>query len=140
MPAILSPAITTTASGLPVMGALIRCKGIRSALTRMATRSVTCSTASRSLRLMSLGLVAATLNSVASTPSWIDFFANASCNASGNGEGKVYLGSTDVTTDGNCNAVISANLPVNVGGLFITATATQPRNFTGVNGSTSEFS
>ncbi len=65
----------------------------------------------------------------------LEFFASAACNASGYGEGQVYLGSIPVATDDSCNAPFSssfaADLPV---GWVVTATATD--SF----GDTSEFS
>ena len=65
----------------------------------------------------------------------LDFFANAACDASGNGEGQRYLGSSNVTTNGSGNAAFSSTLSAaSVAGEFITATATDP------NGNTSEFS
>ena len=76
-----------------------------------------------------------TLNSTASTTFRIEFFANAACSGSGNGEGKTFIGSTNVTTDAGCSANIqfhSSNATVT--GPFITATATDPGN------NTSEFS
>ncbi|MGH3850707.1 MAG: hypothetical protein ACRDRT_13550, partial [Pseudonocardiaceae bacterium] len=47
--------------------------------------------------------ITGTLNSVASATFDIDFYASASCDAGGNGEGQVYLGTTQVTTDGSGN-------------------------------------
>jgi hypothetical protein len=75
------------------------------------------------------------LNSVAGSVFNIDFYASPTADPSGNGEGKLYLGSTSVTTDGGCNAPLNSVLNVpNVGNLFITATATDS------SGNTSEFS
>jgi hypothetical protein len=75
------------------------------------------------------------LDAAADTTFRIEFFDNAQCDAAGNGEGETFIGSTDVMTDGNCNAPININLPVNLqSGRIITATATDPM------GSTSEFS
>jgi hypothetical protein len=65
----------------------------------------------------------------------LDFYANPVADPSGYGQGQTYLGSTTVTTDGNGNATFVANLTVgNLGGQWITATATDP------GGNTSEFS
>jgi len=76
-----------------------------------------------------------TLNSVANTTYRIEFFSNASCDPSGFGEGQMFLGSTNVTTDGSCNATFNMNLPVTVSPQArLTATATDPA------GNTSEFS
>jgi hypothetical protein len=75
------------------------------------------------------------LNSAPNTPFRIEFFDNHQCHPSGNGSGETFIGSTDLTTDGTCNAPISVTLPVNVdAGHVITATATDP------GGNTSEFS
>jgi 3-dehydroshikimate dehydratase len=81
--------------------------------------------------------------SLASRPSQtytIEFFASRAANPSGHGEGEVYLGSIDVTTDATGNALFTASLPLgnplgdgtSVG--HFTATATDP------TGATSEFS
>jgi uncharacterized repeat protein (TIGR01451 family) len=80
-------------------------------------------------------VVAGTLNSKATTTFQIDLFANYARDATGNGEGQVYLGFTNVTTDGSGNGSFLASLPaVTLAGRFITATATDPF------GNTSEFS
>jgi CSLREA domain-containing protein len=77
-----------------------------------------------------------TLNSTASTgPYRIEIFANDTCDPSGFGEGKTFLGSTATTTDGSCNGSFNVTLPVSVAPTArITATATDPSN------NTSEFS
>ena len=69
----------------------------------------------------------------------IEFFANASCDTSGHGEGKTYLGSlTTSATDNNGDVTpFTFNVPPDSpisGGDIITATATD------ANGNTSEFS
>ena len=65
----------------------------------------------------------------------VDFYFNTQLNASGRGEGELYLGSTTVTTDANGDATFSAaNLPPVSAGGFLTATATDEM------GNTSEFS
>ncbi|UBF25722.1 DUF4347 domain-containing protein [Kovacikia minuta CCNUW1] len=75
------------------------------------------------------------LNSNASRTYRIEFFANTAYDSSGAGEGEVYLGFQEVTTDGSGNATISFNYtPVN-GKSIITATATDL-----TTGDTSEFS
>ncbi len=76
-----------------------------------------------------------TLNSASSTTFDLDFYANSSCNPSGYGEGKRFIGSAPSTTDAGGNIAFDltfANLvlPTEV----ITATATDPL------GNTSEFS
>jgi CSLREA domain-containing protein len=79
--------------------------------------------------------VQGTINSTANTVFRIEFFSGSACDASGNGEGQVYLGFTEVTTDAGGNAVFSADLPGGlVFGQVVTATATDPA------GNTSEFS
>jgi hypothetical protein len=75
------------------------------------------------------------LNSTANSTFLLQFYANTVQAASGYGEGRTYLGSTSVATDGSCNATFSVLLPVAVpAGQFITATATDAAN------NTSEFS
>jgi len=78
------------------------------------------------------------LNSAASKLYRIEFFANTTCDGSGNGEGQTFLGFTNVTTDKGGNATINITLPTPSGivaGDFVTATATDA---TAMN--TSEFS
>ena len=76
-----------------------------------------------------------TLNSTANTAFAVDFYANPTCNATGYSDGKQYLGTVNVTTDGSCNSYFEASLTANVPvGYQITATATDPGN------NTSEFS
>jgi len=83
--------------------------------------------------------ITGTLNSIANTTFRIEFFSNNACDPSGNGEGKTFLGFTDVTTDASGDpggsVSFSAALTATVSpGSFITATATDPNN------NTSEFS
>ena len=78
------------------------------------------------------GGVQGTLNSIPNTTFRIEFFGNTACDASGNGEGQIFLGSTSVTTDATGNAVIP--LFAAVVDQFVTATATDSSN------NTSEFS
>lgn len=76
-----------------------------------------------------------TLNSTASAAFRLEFFSDTSCDASGNGEGRTYLGAQNVTTDGSGNASFTASLPVAVTpGQIVAATATNSSNYT------SEFS
>jgi CSLREA domain-containing protein len=76
-----------------------------------------------------------TLNSKPSTSYRLEFFANGECDPSMHGEGKRFLGTTGVTTDGNGNAGFTFASPTPLpGGQFVSATATDPAN------STSEFS
>jgi titin len=75
------------------------------------------------------------LDSAPNTTFRVEFFDNAQCHSSGFGQGKTFIGSTNVMTDGNCNAPINVTLPINVqSGHVIAATATDPSN------NTSEFS
>ena len=86
------------------------------------------------------------LRSSASTTFRIEFYLNPLCDPSGNGEGQIYIGSTDVTTnplvfnDPNSGiAIISKSLDYPLpGGLSVTATATKLNAGTPVE--TSEFS
>lgn len=80
-----------------------------------------------------------TLYSVASQTYTLDFYANPSCDNSGYGEGRTYIGSAMVTTNAGCVADFSGanavTLPAAVPpGSIITATATDATN------NTSEFS
>jgi CSLREA domain-containing protein len=76
-----------------------------------------------------------TFNSTASKLYRVEFFSNATCDASGNGEGRTFLGFQNVTTDGEGNASINATIAAATAvGEVITATATDPSN------NTSEFS
>lgn len=79
--------------------------------------------------------VAGTLNSTPNTTFRLEFFSNTACDASGNGEGRIFLGSIDVTTDANGTVSFNSTLSVaTTSGSFVTATATDP------GGNTSEFS
>ena len=75
-----------------------------------------------------------TLNSIASSSFTVEFFANGSCDGSGNGEGKTYLGFAPVTTDGSGNGSFTFHPGTLAVGDVITATATDSGN------NTSEFS
>jgi hypothetical protein len=75
------------------------------------------------------------LNSNPNTNFRIEFFANTAYDPSGAGEGEVYLGFQQVTTDANGNATVTYNYTPVTGKPFLTATAT---NLT--TGDTSEFS
>ncbi|MGD9126238.1 MAG: DUF4347 domain-containing protein, partial [Planctomycetia bacterium] len=69
--------------------------------------------------------ISGSLNSTASRTFRIEFFASTSADGTGYGEGETYLGYTEVITDGDGNATISANLTANVAaGSVISATAT----------------
>ena len=79
-------------------------------------------------------IIVGALNSAPSSSFTIDFYANQQPDASTNGEGQFYLGSTNVTTDADGNAPFVATLPRTLSGRFVSATATDP------DGNTSEFS
>jgi CSLREA domain-containing protein len=74
-----------------------------------------------------------TLQSTANATFRLEFYSNVACDASGNGEGKTFLGATNVTTDGTGNGSFSFPTPIVVG-QYATATATDSAN------NTSEFS
>ncbi len=79
--------------------------------------------------------ITGSLNSTANTTFAIDFFISPTYDSTNFGEGKTYIGSTNITTATNCNADFNITLPYPAaGGQFITATATDS------NGNTSEFS
>ena len=75
-----------------------------------------------------------TLDSVSNSTFFIDFYSSPTADSTGFGEGKVYLGSTSVTTGAGCTGSFSTFFPGVNNGQFITATATD------TNGNTSEFS
>jgi titin len=80
--------------------------------------------------------ITGTLNSLASGFFRLEFFASPTCDASNHGEGQVFLGRTDVTTDGTGNVNFTVTLPGSVTtGWAITATATNL-----LSNDTSEFS
>ena len=75
------------------------------------------------------------LHSAPQTTFHLEFFSSPDCDASGHGEGRVFLGSLSATTDAAGNAAFagafSTATPL---GHFVTSTATDP------DGNTSEFS
>lgn len=80
--------------------------------------------------------VQGTLNSHANRTYALDFFTNPTCSSLGNGEGRTYLGSSSVTTNGSGNVTFLVNLPaVAAFNSAVTATATDT-----VLNDTSEFS
>ena len=80
-------------------------------------------------------IVAGTLNSVPKGAFTLEFFANAACNARGHGEGRTFIGTASVTTDGSGNASFGPlSFAVPAGQAVITSTATD------AGGNTSEFS
>lgn len=64
---------------------------------------------------------------------YVDFYVSATCDASGFGEGDIYLGSTALTTNAVGYAPIDVCFSQAPGGYYVTATATGPEG-------TSEFS
>ncbi|PYS82429.1 MAG: hypothetical protein DMF70_08025, partial [Acidobacteria bacterium] len=80
--------------------------------------------------------ITGTLNSTVGASFTIDFYQNPSCDTSGNGEGKTYLGSmTTAATDSNGDVSFTFHPSVLTIGQSVTATATSD-----VGGNTSEFS
>lgn len=80
--------------------------------------------------------ISGTFNSTASTTFRLEFFSNAVCDSSGNGQGQTFLGSTNVTTGAGCTTTFGPLVfPDPSGQAIFTATATAP----GTKG-TSEFS
>lgn len=70
--------------------------------------------------------IAGKLNSYADSDFLIDFYLNDACDDSGNGEGRQYLGTTQVRTDSSFNAGFLVTLPVaGAQGKIVTATATR---------------
>ncbi|HXJ33948.1 MAG TPA: right-handed parallel beta-helix repeat-containing protein [Candidatus Eisenbacteria bacterium] len=86
------------------------------------------------LSTVSASQVTGSLNSTPDTSFTVELFANLSCDASGNGEGRTFLGAIQLMTDASGDGGVMFALPPEVAGQFITATATDP------NGNTSEFS
>jgi len=79
--------------------------------------------------------VTGALDSTPNTGITIQFFGNASCDPSGNGEGQTFVGSINQTTGVDGHFMFSATMMTNVpAGQFITTTATDSAN------NTSEFS
>jgi titin len=76
------------------------------------------------------------LNSTPNGTYRVELFANAACGPLGHGQGKTYLGHTDVTTDGSGNATFTVSFPLAASAEtpVVTATATD------ADGNTSEFS
>jgi hypothetical protein len=79
-------------------------------------------------------VVAGAINSTPNTTIRIEFFSSQALDASEFGEGEVYLGFVNVTTDGNGDASFNAAVAAAAVGQFITSTATSS------SGDTSEFS
>lgn len=69
--------------------------------------------------------IAGTFNSRASRSYRLEFFLSPTADTTGYGQGRFYLGATDVVTDSSNNATFNVSLPVgSTGGWFVTATAT----------------
>jgi hypothetical protein len=79
-------------------------------------------------------IVMGSLNSTPNTTFIVQFFSNGACDSSGYGEGNNFLGQATVTTDGTCNAALTASVTRVPPGQSITSTATDS------GGNTSEFS
>ena len=82
--------------------------------------------------------VKGTLNSTPNTSYFIDFYGSPSANASGYGEGQVYVGTQYVTTDASGNASFSTSVAASAGQI-ISATATTDDSEEGDTSGTSEF-
>lgn len=78
--------------------------------------------------------IVGTLNSTANTTFTLEFFGSPKINPLGYGEGKVFLGTANVTTNGSGDASFDLSFPTVAGAPHVTATATDPA------GNTSEFS
>lgn len=79
--------------------------------------------------------ISGTFNSTPNSPFALEFFSSAACDPTGYGEGAVFLGTIDVTTNASGDATFNATLPTGAqAGHVITATATSAQ------GDTSEFS
>ena len=78
--------------------------------------------------------IVGTFDSAPSATYRLEFFGNDSLDPSNYGEGKTFLGSTDLTTNASGHADIAVSFPTLPGALRVTSTATDPL------GNTSEFS
>ena len=79
--------------------------------------------------------VRGTLSGIANSTFDLQFFANPVCGSVGFGEGQIFLGTAQVTTDGSCSASFLAKFAVVIpAGYVVSATATDSAN------NTSEFS
>lgn len=82
----------------------------------------------------SVTLVRGTLHSTANSTFLLQFYSNPSADPSGHGEGRVFLGATNVTTDASGNVAFTVRLEVGTAaGHHVSATATD------ATGNTSEF-
>ncbi len=75
--------------------------------------------------------IVGTLNSTPNTAFRLEFFANTALDSSGFGEGELFIGFADVTTDGEGNTSFTQTFAIALTpDRFITATATDPNNNT----------
>jgi CSLREA domain-containing protein len=90
----------------------------------------------KALDVAGITTIQGTFNSRANDQFRIEFFSSPSCDDSGNGEGKKFVGFTNVTTDASGNSpLISFDIAsASLDGPYLTATATDSAN------NTSEFS
>ncbi len=80
-------------------------------------------------------VVSGTLNSLPNQTYLVDFYCNPAADPSGHGQGRLFAGNVNVTTDGSGNGTFGwTNATVNYSGQYLTAIATSPV------GDTSEFS
>jgi hypothetical protein len=79
--------------------------------------------------------IGGTLNGVAGRAYALDFYASPSADPSGYGQGRTYVGSVEIMSDGGGAAGFGVTVAGNWSGQFLAATATDA-----VNGDTSEFS
>ncbi len=80
------------------------------------------------------GAASGTLDAAASATYRIDVYSTGGCDTSGNGEGRVFAGTTEIETDESGFTDFTLESPQIEGGDFVTATATDSQ------GNTSEFS
>src|SRR5439155_16158389 len=70
-------------------------------------------------------VIQGSLNSVPNNPYRIDFFSSTAADTCGFGEGQIWIGAANVTTDGSGNATINVDFPGSLAtGSVVTATAT----------------
>jgi CSLREA domain-containing protein len=81
-------------------------------------------------------LVSGSLDGSPNTTFQVEFFSNVACDASGSGEGQLFVGHATISTDGSGDAALSSYVlqPPVPAGRLLTATATDP------SGNTSELS
>ena len=70
----------------------------------------------------------------------IDLYANTFLDPTGFGEGQTWLGTASATADASGNGSFTATFPVDLGGQYITATASTPNGVSLSGDDTSEFS